>query len=335
MNKVKISVIIPVYNASKYIDKCITSLLNQSFNEFEIILVNDGSDDGSLEIIKGYSEKFNNVICINQKNMGQGEARNKGIDIARGDYITFVDSDDWLSIECLQILYENIIKNNADISVCNMSKVREKDLGIEPSQLFLFDKLTGEEAIEQLLLDNKLKSYPWAKLYKKSLFIDNNVRFPARMYYEDLAAIIQVFLYTKKVVFSEHYGYFYLQTEQSSTRTPNPKNITDRLKALLMVKNSLVGANKYEVYNDKYINFCIFHLYLMLSSINKWNLNISFKKVINDVAKLIDKEIIDLDVINSTMLDDDIKRDLIIMIKNKVLYKIFWNYKRIKRKLIN
>ena len=111
----EVSIIIPIYNAEKYLKRCLDTVVNQSFESLEIILINDGSTDESLRIMKEYKGNHNNIEIINQENSGQGEARNKGISIAKGKYITFADADDWLSENYIQVLYDALLKNNADI----------------------------------------------------------------------------------------------------------------------------------------------------------------------------------------------------------------------------
>ena len=114
----EISVIIPVYNSEKYLKKCLDSLLNQTFKNFEIICVNDGSVDNSLKILEEYKLKDNRIVLINSKNEGPGSARNKALDVAKGRYIIFVDSDDWVDEKCLEIFYTNANITNADITEC-------------------------------------------------------------------------------------------------------------------------------------------------------------------------------------------------------------------------
>ena len=121
----KISVIIPVYNAEKYLGQCLDSLIGQTFSDFEIICVNDGSNDSSLDILNNYADKCDKIKIINIENSGPGPARNKGLDIASGDYITFVDADDWVDKKFLEILYASAIKTNADITECSLCSYYE------------------------------------------------------------------------------------------------------------------------------------------------------------------------------------------------------------------
>ncbi len=122
-NKPKVSIIVPVYNVENYLNRCLDSLINQSFDDIEIICINDGSTDRSLEILKDYEKKDNRVKIINKENSGVSNCRNKGIKVSNGEYIVFVDSDDWIDIDTYEIMMDNIIKYNADIAVSNINYV--------------------------------------------------------------------------------------------------------------------------------------------------------------------------------------------------------------------
>jgi len=147
---IKISVVVPVYNAERYLIKCINSIMNQSFNEeYELILVNDGSEDHSEDIIDKKIEEFglDKIIKVNQKNGGQGKARNAGVRVARGEYITFVDSDDYIDKEMLKDLYEKAIQEKSDLVICDYieeigeSKVYKKSLYKELEDMLLKIKM--------------------------------------------------------------------------------------------------------------------------------------------------------------------------------------------------
>lgn len=318
----EVSIIIPIYNAEKYLKRCLDSVVNQTFKSLEIILINDGSTDNSLRIMNEYKGNYNNIEIINQQNAGQGEARNNGISIATGEYITFADADDWLSENYVQVLYDAIKKNNSDISVCNMIMVMSRTLREIKSMNFPQRELKGDEAVRDLLQDKELKSYPWGKLYKKSIFLENNIIFPARMFYEDLAVIFQAFYYSSKVSLVNEYCYYYFQSEDSSTRAPNPKTIHDRVEALRMVQRFLLRNNTMEKYKYEYYHFCFFHLYIMCRKINVWKLKITYSEIINVILKLINKEEISKDILDKTLLNEKQKRELLLL-KNPKIYDLY------------
>lgn len=177
----KISIIIPVYNVEKYLDRCMNSILNQTFEKYEIILVDDGSTDESKKKCDYYANEYENIFVIHKTNGGLSEARNTGIDIANAELICFVDSDDYLHPQYLEILYKTMIHTNADIVECKFSQTTSDNIFEirESNKNFSIETMTGVEYLK------RRKGYPvaWNKLYKKFLFED--VRYPVGMIHED------------------------------------------------------------------------------------------------------------------------------------------------------
>ena len=181
-DKLKVSVIVPVYNAEKYLNRCIDSLTNQTLEDIEMIFVNDGSTDNSINILKSYKEQDKRIVIIDKANEGVSEARNQGISKAKGDYIFFVDSDDWIDLNTLENMYETAIKDDIDIVMC--SYVREFKNHSKEKFIDLNDKIIYKD-LEQLHLsiigplDNQISKSEnldsvgtvWAKLYKSSLIL--------------------------------------------------------------------------------------------------------------------------------------------------------------------
>jgi glycosyltransferase involved in cell wall biosynthesis len=174
----KISVIVPVYNAEKYIERCIKSILDQTYENLEILLIDDGSLDKCPEICDEWARKDERIEVIHKDNEGVSIARNIGIDRARGEYIAFVDSDDYLDSEIFGKLITSIEKNNSDIAICNFYPNKE---------IQLKEQLTREE-VYSLLLDRKMfRGYMWNKLYKTSIIKNNKIKFEDNIYMcEDL-----------------------------------------------------------------------------------------------------------------------------------------------------
>lgn len=188
----KISIIVPVYNVEKYLSKCVDSILAQTYKNIEIILVDDGSTDLSSNICDSYKNvNGNNVIVIHKKNGGLSDARNCGIEIATGDFVGFVDSDDYIDVEMYSRMVGNAVKTNADIVVCGHRVVSVNNELIE-EVVFPEDKvLSGLEATKLVLQDTVLPSFAWNKLYRKSVF--DKIRFPIGRVYEDTAVIYKCF----------------------------------------------------------------------------------------------------------------------------------------------
>ena len=193
MNKVDISIIVPIYNAEKYIAKCLDSLINQTKKEIEIILINDGSTDNTEEIIKKYQDE--RIKYYENKNQGIGKTRNFGIDKATGKYILFVDSDDYLDVNTCQVLFDRAEKDDLDLTVCDFYKVYDNQK-IEEVKLGTFSDTTLEKTPS---LINYINLSPWNKLYRSSLIKENNIRFVENLKYEDAPFVIEALDKAKKI----------------------------------------------------------------------------------------------------------------------------------------
>ncbi|MFS0821564.1 glycosyltransferase family 2 protein [Bacillus sp. 1P02SD] len=212
----KISIIVPVYNVESFLQECIESILNQEFKDFELILVNDGSTDRSGNICDEYESKDNRVKVIHKENEGQSSARNRGIDAAKGSFIGFVDSDDWVNKQMFKVLYSNAIEQNADIIACNL-KIFSKDgtsrLYYDNSSDFLYDK---RSAMEELYKNEKLTFSPCNKIYKKELLTD--IRFKEGSILEDMDFAYRIIHQADTIYYSAQALYYYRFNENSTMR---------------------------------------------------------------------------------------------------------------------
>ena len=220
----KVSIIVPVYNSSKYLRKCLDSLVNQKYSNIEIILVNDGSTDNSLDIIKEYQKKYSNILVFSITNHGQGYARNLGVRKSHSDYIMFVDSDDYVSTHIVSKLINNI--GDSDVAVCDMYEVENNK-----ETYYVNYHEFGTSKINFMLSNPG----PVAKLYKKDVL--DNVSFLENVYYEDLAFTPVVSLNICKVSYVKEALYYYVKHMDSTMRKLeyNPKmdtifNVMDYLK---------------------------------------------------------------------------------------------------------
>lgn len=212
-----ISVIVPVFNVDKYLDQCIGSILNQTFTDFELILVNDGSFDYSYKICKEYAAKDSRVRVLSQENKGLSAARNLGIENAKGQYLSFVDSDDYVIPEYLDCLYTILIENDAEVVIGEFYRYNE-----ETNMLYYHitdddlshSKLDRDESINNLLTMNNFTA-AWGKLYKKSIF--DSLRFPEGRYYEDNHVLIKIYLKSKSTYYIKRSLYCYRITANSIT----------------------------------------------------------------------------------------------------------------------
>lgn len=206
-----ISVIIPVYNVKRYLHECVDSVLRQSYNSLEIILVDDGSDDGSDKICDAYALKDNRIKVIHQLNKGLSAARNAALDIASGDYITFVDSDDLISDCYIEFLHKIISQHNVDIACVDFSSDKNKLCNSADNivpQIF-----SSQQTLLQMLYQKGITSSAWGKLFRKNLF--DNVRFAEGLLYEDLEITPRIFENVKNVAWCKVPLYFYRRTPGS------------------------------------------------------------------------------------------------------------------------
>ena len=212
-----ISIIVPVYNVEKYLSRCIDSILNQTYTNLEILLVNDGSTDSSGVICDLFASKDSRITVTHKKNGGLSDARNVGIKKATGQYIGFVDSDDWINPKMYEKLYENIKKYDSEISICGFKLIEESEqnspLNLLPGNKYEINKFTSNKALEVLLTKRSFHSNAWDKLYKKDLF--KNIEYPKGRIYEDIATTYKLIDKANGIVYCAYPGYNYLQREGS------------------------------------------------------------------------------------------------------------------------
>lgn len=232
----KVSIVVPVYNVETFLDECIVSLIHQTYKNIEIILVDDGSLDNSGKKCDKWAKKDDRIIVIHKKNGGLSDARNAGIKIARGDFLTFVDGNDWVSINFIENLMHGLIKFDADMAICKFA------YGFPDGTINLNSKmpkkpqiLTRKEFFTKLVEDNEITNHVWQKLYKKELF--DNVLFPVGKKFEDISVMPKVGEQCKRIVNLPYIGYFYRQNDK---KIVNAQNISNYLEAK-------VKADKYIV----------------------------------------------------------------------------------------
>lgn len=234
MNDPLISLIIPCYNAERTVSKCLDSVTNQIYKNLEIIIINDGSTDGTLEIIKQFQKEDSRLIVIDQTNSGVSKARNLGIQKAGGEYIFFVDSDDWVEKDYCSVLYKTLVENNADISISEA--FYEDENGNQDFKHQTFDESVSnydqQSALKLLLEDKIIQSHPWAKLYKSELL--KNISFPENLEaFEDYYTMFKIFSDAEKVVKINKPIYHYVQFEDSLSHNLTPKRAYHFFLALM------------------------------------------------------------------------------------------------------
>lgn len=251
----EISVIIPVYNVEKYLKRCLDSVVNQTFKDIEIICINDGSTDSSLSILEEFALIDKRIKIINQTNQKIGAARNRGIEIAKGNYITYVDSDDWIDLDYLEKLYEAQIKTNADVAMSCVKKNRENG-----SSYYLLNN-KKEKFLNNLLKPiNELIVPPqwyvvWGKLYKKEII--ENIRFIENAYFEDGDYLLLTCLNVKSIVKVPKVSYHYYANNTSTVRgkstiTKEQDAIASCIRVYNIAKENNIKIKKQTLYKEKH-----------------------------------------------------------------------------------
>ena len=267
-----ISVIIPIYNVEHYLEKSVESVINQSYENLEIILVDDGSTDDSGKLCDKIAKKDERIKEIQKKNGGISDARNVGIEKANGKYLGFIDSDDYIDEFFYETLYAILKKYNSDISMCNYKKVytdsEENNTESEHKEQ-VFD---SKQALRELLLFGKIENYVWNKLYKKDVF--TKVRYPVGKKMEDLGTTYLTIKNSKTVVVTDYIGYFYRQRKGSIMSNSNSNLIRDTRDMVNKRYNDLILTDK-DLINELTINRLTF-----------------IKYYYEDIGKLKDKKIL-------------------------------------------
>ncbi len=268
----KISLIVPVYNVSKYLNKCIDSILKQTYKNLEIILIDDGSTDESPQICDEYAKKDQRIRVYHEKNKGLSATRNQGIRVSTGEFLAFIDSDDTITEDYCETLLNAILLKKADVASASLVMTRESGYVIETSddikesehnsKLKVYNKRT---ILKEVLLRKSFKNYVCTKLYRRELF--DSCLFKENICYEDVLFTYEMSKYIKKIVYVNKVCYNYLKRENSITATCSEKNLNDFLDVILYRYN--------DVY-EKNLNYQVYNLFALLESI----ISISVKYVI-------------------------------------------------------
>lgn len=278
-----ISIILPVHNASPYLEQCLTSIYNQSFKHYELICIDDGSSDNSYEILKKYEKIIKNCKVIHQKNQGVASARNIGLKNVKGDYIVFIDSDDYIKSNYLERLYNESYSNNADIVICNFYRYYDNSNIKLP---VLFKKGSGlysnHDILKSLIPDNLIHSYLWNKLWKKELF--DNLQFP-NIKYEDISIMCDLFYNAKKISIIKDTLYYYRIRKTSIVRNYSISTQNDYVKSYGFIRLFLKEKNLFDKYKFSFTLLSI-KVFLVMFFINIFlireykNIKITFKNFV-------------------------------------------------------
>ncbi len=272
MLKPKVSIVIPVYNVSRYLEKCLNSVTQQTLSEIEIIIVNDCSPDPLDEVIcQNFADRDERIVYVKHgENLGLGAARNTGINLATTHYIGFVDSDDYVHPELFEITYREATENNRDIVVFGFDWVNEDN---EQMETFIFQGNTNGDLLKNYLdYKNSMDSGVCNKLWKKSLFLDNNIKFPTQVFFEDEMTTPRLLYFANNITFLKQSLYYYLQRDQSIMHSFSKKHINDLLTTYVCLFEFVTSVNKLDRYQKSLDNrlwsMIRYHLKMGLSKSN-------------------------------------------------------------------
>lgn len=317
----KISVIVPVYNVEKYLDKCLTSLVNQTLKDIEIIVVNDGTKDNSQDIIDRYAKKYKNIIVIKKENGGLSSARNDGIEKATGEYIGFVDSDDYIEYDMYEKMYQKAKTNDYDVVVCDLKYIYD-DREVDAFSNINNDLLTKEEVKTCFL-----NIYPsvWNKIYKKELIKDNNILFKKGVWFEDVEFTYRLLPYINSIGVVKEKFYNYVQRDGAITRTFDERmyHYIDNLNGVVeFYKNN----NFYNEYEKELEYIYVRYLYAtFIKGVSKYKDDEKFEKAVKEAIK------------NVNLYFPKYRKNKYFYKSIKGLYLVLFNYKlaKIVRKKVN
>jgi len=250
----KVSVIVPVYNTELYISRCIESCLNQTLDDIEIILVDDYSKDNSREIILEYSKKYPSKIryIFQTTNQRQGAARNRGMEIAKGEYFIFVDSDDWIEPDMCEVLYNKAVDTDSDMVGSHYYK--SWDDRHEENRVNLKENMYGDMDYCKKNLYTKNYGMFWTRIYKAEFLKNAKLNFPENIFYEDACFNFYSVLYAKKIDMVDRYFYHYYQGNQSTVRNRNNPHQYERIKLAEYILDYMKDREELKEY-EKIINF--------------------------------------------------------------------------------
>ena len=259
----KVSVVIPTYNSEKYLDECLKSVINQTFKDYEIIIVDNNSQDSTVEKINGYIEKYPKISLIRlDENLKQGIARNIGVQNSIGEYIMFVDSDDKVSPEFINKMYNKIISDGSDITICRWAPFDNKTGKINykhgyanfhrlPEQ-FRKTSFTWKDIKEEFFSQSNV---PWDKIYKKSFLIQKNVEFPGGMFFEDNVFSFDALIKAEKITVIDECLIYYRVNRKQAVTARCDETFFDYLKIFSKIKENLEKIGLYDEMKYHFINY--------------------------------------------------------------------------------
>ena len=278
----KISIIVPVYNVEKYLPKCLDSLINQTLKDIEIIAVNDGSTDNSLSVLKEYAQKDSRIVIIDKENSGPGACRNIGIEKAKGEFIQFVDSDDWIEPETCEVCYQKAIEHNVGMVSFNAKMIHSK----KTTPLYYYntkkEKLVSLDDTISLLFKSPFHS--WHFLLKKDFLTQHQIKYPENIFWcEDVPFVLRCWLLSNKVILLPNSFYNYIRRCQSITFDSNRAfDILTLIPFLKKVINPFV--KKFPILKKESSCWITEHLFYAVQKLKNKKDKIKFKRIVYQIG---------------------------------------------------
>ena len=302
-SEVKVSIIIPVYNMEKYLEQCLDSVVNQTLKEIEIICVDDGSTDNSVNIIKSYAANDSRIKLIQQKNQFAGPARNNGLKLARGEYVAFIDPDDWIDTNMYYEMYNQAKQLKSDIVVCNYEKYNENSKQFSSTPFFTELK-NGLNVVDSNIPENKNISpetmrkslmifpcYSWNKIYKNSLLKIHDIKFDTCQCYEDWNFVLKSHMKAIRFSYIDKCYYKYRYHESSTLRTTRNNRYVYIIDLLSQIKQYLKSENIPQAMWDNFDFFVMINIYwVWLDAVYIGNETSALKTTIKQAKKLIQQK---------------------------------------------
>ncbi|MCU0082033.1 glycosyltransferase family 2 protein [Streptococcus danieliae] len=285
-----LTIVVPVYQVEKYLERCIDSILNQNYQDYEIILVDDGSTDRSPEICDEYAEKFEQIQVVHKENGGLSDARNTGIEKAKGKYLLFIDSDDWLASSCLEELMPILEKRDVDLLCFARQFVKSEKESLSSVQSPELRVVTGYEAYLEMMQHGWVTGFATDKIFKKSLFSEHSIEFPVGHYYEDLGVLYRLLLSSQQVVLTNQvYYYYFIDNPNAITASWTESKFLDMFIFYKNVHHSEIVKNKLQPEDQNFTDaYYVNGLIHILSSIYKAGLENEYPAIVTEIMAEID-----------------------------------------------
>lgn len=291
----KVSIVMAVYNVEKYIKQSLDSAINQTFKDIEIICIDNNSSDNTVRILKEYAQKDSRITIIeNENNLKQGLARNQGIQIAKGEYICFLDGDDWYDLSFVEKLYSKSKKDDSDITICCWLPYDNVSKKLNYSHVYSQLKQISEELNDRAFSWREIaqdsvfwqSSVPWDKMYKKTFLLEKDVKFPDGVFFEDNVFVYDAIFKSEKMSILRKNLVFYRTNRKNAVTNRNNKTFFDYLKIFNLIEENLKKINLYDEMKYAFLNYKIISLYWWYMKIGFIYKREFFNKIKEDFKKI-------------------------------------------------